>query len=350
MAKWFKTLWAASGDKTAVPDALDVSGAVSYTEGYNLNYERVLGTDPLARAIERQKLNYVLSDVTGALQQYQTKGFPDYIDAATNGGTAYAYAVNAVVRFTDDKNYINTVAANTNAPNVSGWVLHNDIASTVHAATAKTALVDADELLLIDSAASNVLKKTTWADIKSSLLTSIGAMIASLTTKTTPIGADVFLISDSAASGVAKKLSLTNLMAMIFTSPTITGAPLAPTAAVGTNTTQLATTAFANAAAGGVNTPAASLATNGYSKSANGLIEQWGTTANIPAGGSVAVTFPIPFATQLFGVVATYRAFGSGPNNGIVSPQVTLEALGGFTISNFDPDTGAPAFWFAKGY
>lgn len=43
------------------------------------------------------------------------------------------------------------------------------IADTVHAATGKTTPVDADEVGIVDSAASNVLKKVTWANIKATL-------------------------------------------------------------------------------------------------------------------------------------------------------------------------------------
>ncbi|MBD9395132.1 hypothetical protein [Acidovorax sp. ACV01] len=40
----------------------------------------------------------------------------------------------------------------------------------IHAATSKATPVDADELGLVDSAASNVLKKLTWANLKATLL------------------------------------------------------------------------------------------------------------------------------------------------------------------------------------
>lgn len=43
------------------------------------------------------------------------------------------------------------------------------IAPGTHAATSKTTPVDADELPLVDSAASNVLKKLTWANLKATL-------------------------------------------------------------------------------------------------------------------------------------------------------------------------------------
>ncbi len=44
-----------------------------------------------------------------------------------------------------------------------------EVASTINSATSKTPPVDADELGLIDSAASNVLKKLTWANLKAAI-------------------------------------------------------------------------------------------------------------------------------------------------------------------------------------
>lgn len=46
-----------------------------------------------------------------------------------------------------------------------------NVGSTIHGATGKTTPVDADTTALIDSAASNVLKKVTWANIKATLKT-----------------------------------------------------------------------------------------------------------------------------------------------------------------------------------
>ena len=45
------------------------------------------------------------------------------------------------------------------------------VADDIHAATGKTTPVDADELGIVDSAASNVLKKLTWANLKATLKT-----------------------------------------------------------------------------------------------------------------------------------------------------------------------------------
>lgn len=46
-----------------------------------------------------------------------------------------------------------------------------NVGSSIHGATAKTTPVDADTVPLIDSEASNVLKKVTWANIKATLKT-----------------------------------------------------------------------------------------------------------------------------------------------------------------------------------
>lgn len=92
-----------------------------------------------------------------------------------------------------------------------------DITTTkVHAATSKATPVDADELSLVDSAASYVLKRLTWANLKATLWTSLGALIAAGTAKTAPVDGDGIAIADSAASSATKYLTLTNLWANLF--------------------------------------------------------------------------------------------------------------------------------------
>lgn len=55
------------------------------------------------------------------------------------------------------------------------------VAIDTHAATGKTTPVDADELPLVDSAASNGLKKLTWANLKATLKTYFDTLYAPLT-------------------------------------------------------------------------------------------------------------------------------------------------------------------------
>lgn len=100
----------------------------------------------------------------------------------------------------------------------------SDIAATIHAATGKTTPVDADELALVDSAASNALKKLTWANVKATLKTyfdtlydKTATIITALSTKTTPVDADAIVITDSAASDAPKRVTYTNVKAFLKT-------------------------------------------------------------------------------------------------------------------------------------
>ena len=104
-------------------------------------------------------------------------------------------------------------------------------------------------------------------------------------------------------------------------SPALTGTPTVPTASKGTNTDQIASTAFVAQAVAALNgldsmdklakeiegkiekqgIVASSLETNGWAKFANGLIVQWGTSATAKSG---TVTFPVLYPKTCFGVQA----------------------------------------------
>lgn len=64
--------------------------------------------------------------------------------------------------------------------NFDGSAAITVIGPGTHAATGKTTPVDADELPLVDSAASNVLKKLTWANLKATLKTYLDTLYAAL--------------------------------------------------------------------------------------------------------------------------------------------------------------------------
>lgn len=124
--------------------------------------------------------------------------------------------------------------------------------STIHAATSKTPPVDADEMLLVDSAASFGLKKLTWANLKAAVKTYLdGTGIAKLTTarnidgqafdgtaaitviapgthaataKTVPVANDEIPLVDSAASNVLKKVKVSDLLGNVPTAVDATDA------------------------------------------------------------------------------------------------------------------------------
>ena len=88
-----------------------------------------------------------------------------------------------------------------------------NVASAIHGSAAKTTPVDADALPLIDSAASNALKKITWANVKAAMWTGFGALIAGGTAKARPAETDTFALADSEASNATKSVTLASLKA-----------------------------------------------------------------------------------------------------------------------------------------
>ena len=126
-------------------------------------------------------------------------------------------------------------------------------------------------------------------------------------------------------------------------SPVFTGTPTAPTATIGTDTTQIATTAFVAAAVAAISSTthanldatstlggytAAQLigetshATNGYHKFPDGTIMQWGI-GSTTSGWNTKTTFPITFPNAVFSIVITPRK-----PNGTSSDKTYHEATG----------------------
>ena len=78
-----------------------------------------------------------------------------------------------------------------------------NVGASIHGATAKTTPVDADALPLIDSAASNGLKKVTWANVKATLKTYFDTLYS---TFTNPMSASGDIIYGGTA-GVGTRLA-----------------------------------------------------------------------------------------------------------------------------------------------
>lgn len=116
MTFYYRVPFGAGGDRTAIPVDTQGDGSVSYTEGYGDDYSKSRLTDPAALTIPRDQFNQALFDITTNLQQYQQFGFPNFISSSDNGGTAFPYAINATVRYTDGVNYTSLVGSNTALP------------------------------------------------------------------------------------------------------------------------------------------------------------------------------------------------------------------------------------------
>lgn len=116
-------------------------------------------------------------------------------------------------------------------------------------------------------------------------------------TDITSIGRDI--IGQTSISNV-----LSYLTAAPLSSPALTGIPTAPTAATGTNTTQLATTAFVQSALTAL-LPKRSFIAGDYIRIPdvnNGLIIQWGSKLLNPNAGTT-VNFAMVFPTICLGII-----------------------------------------------
>lgn len=104
-------------------------------------------------------------------------------------------------------------------------------------------------------------------------------------------------------------------------SPEFTGTPTAPTAAVATNNTQIATTAFVKSVVASSGSFTQSFSQNGWTKLPNGLIIQWGYSA-----AKTNILFPISFPNACLAVVEGYATASYA--------AITAISKTGFTFSN----------------
>lgn len=119
MVKRFVIPFAATGDKSVTPDATDPAGAISYSQGWGASYQ-LPESDPNYRPVGRQEMNGVLNDITGAIAEIQTLGFPAWVPVT---GLVTPYAINAYVRYNDIV-YKSIVANNSAVPgtDITKWV------------------------------------------------------------------------------------------------------------------------------------------------------------------------------------------------------------------------------------
>lgn len=77
-----------------------------------------------------------------------------------------------------------------------------NVGATIHGATAKTTPHDDDTVALIDSEASNVLKKLSWANIKSAIQTFIASATMTLTNKTISTADNTITAATASSDGI----------------------------------------------------------------------------------------------------------------------------------------------------
>lgn len=224
------------------------------------------------------------------------------------------------------------------------------IADTIHAATSKSTPVDADEIPLVDSAATYALKKLTIANLKTLIGTALGSLISGFTAKSTPVDADTIALSDSAASNATKKLSWSDLKATIMSSfGALINAQTAKSTPADADMIIIADSASSNATKKSTFTnlksyfktymdtlyaPVAKGVTNGDSHNHRGgdgapipqMIGTHGENAGVPAS---SLYYAVPFGTGM----------SSSARNGIVTRDGVLKNL--YVRSGGQPATGS---------
>lgn len=114
--KWFLSPFASAGTVAAIPNAPPGDGSISYQSGWGADYALDPATNPSALDVDRATTNQLMLDITTALQWIQTGQLAYWIDSTTNGGTAYAYAKNIILLYTDGNIWQSLIATNTAAP------------------------------------------------------------------------------------------------------------------------------------------------------------------------------------------------------------------------------------------
>ncbi|CPR20593.1 tail fiber protein [Brenneria goodwinii] len=113
--KFFRVPFASSGDTQAIPETAASDGSVSYPLGWGPDYAKDPPVDANAKPVEREAMNTVLNAITGAIRQYQTNAYPEWITPANNNGAAFAYDAGVVVDY-NGALYLSLVGNNTATP------------------------------------------------------------------------------------------------------------------------------------------------------------------------------------------------------------------------------------------
>jgi len=119
MAKYIQYPFAENGDKEEIPDLATSTGAVSYNQGYTQYYTLDPDTEPLAKDIERTKMNQLFNDLSSNIKEWQEQTFPDWI-SDDGFGNPYEYSKDAIVNY-NGTNYISLADNNDTIPTSSSW-------------------------------------------------------------------------------------------------------------------------------------------------------------------------------------------------------------------------------------
>lgn len=148
-----------------------------------------------------------------------------------------------------------------------------------------TGALTAARNLIVPGTSPNANKKLYFIYNNTTGGNAVTVKVSGQTGVSVPNGAKILLVCNGTDIVVA-----TNYMiSPTFSSPTLTGTPVAPTAAPGTNTTQIATTAFVTAVAGSLGTMSTQNSNN-VSITGGSMSGVTGTNSGMTVGNAVNLT------------------------------------------------------------
>jgi hypothetical protein len=200
-------------ERTVVANAL-TGVANSGTEGVGVFSEVSSAIAQLRKLQAGDNVTISVNSTTGAIEISAVAGGDShnlgwYADLAALQ-TAYPTGTNGDYAICGDEDAFYVWDSDTTA-----WVQTSTtatIATQIHNATAKGTLADNDEFALVDSEASNVIKKITWANIKSLISTFVGIILGTAAYEDVGTTAgDVVQLDTSAKLPAVDASNLTNV-------------------------------------------------------------------------------------------------------------------------------------------
>lgn len=314
-SKYFGIPFGTSGDKATIPEAVQPSGAISYTQGFGPDYERDPATDPLAKRVPRDETNELYFQVTNALKFLQLYGTPEWY-AVDDAGNPVSYPLSARVRYNAGAGmqaWRSLVATNTATPgsDATKWTLDNpfDIA-TLEASLTEALAGTLGTKLITPRRLASASQRGAWnyavaAGTANALTATLSPAPAALSA-----GMTIALDIPNANTSGTVTLNVNGLgEAPVYRRNSLTLAArdikpgLNEFVFDGTNW-RLTNPSFG----------ASAISSSGYVDLPGGITIQWGQAST--SGGFAAVTFPKAFSAGVFAINSTDRsAAGWGPSN-----------------------------------
>lgn len=188
--RYFGIPFAATGDKTTTPDAVQPDGSVSYAEGFGFDYERP-NTDPAYKPVPRDGMNGLFYDITEAVGIIQGQGYADWSAQAAPYNAAATVVHGGEV-------WISAIGNNSSEPGIdTNWLL-DGFATKAEAETNDEATANNSKrmtpLRVLQAITANTPASTDGLAGSASALKAS----ASGTSATVSVSADAICVKDSA--------------------------------------------------------------------------------------------------------------------------------------------------------